>query len=120
MRHFLWQLAAIEGSEIREVNPESYLPQLKWLGLQNLGDIQGLLAGNRDLAFKLAEAALKGTELDILASTVGLRFLCRAELLRRNCTLEQITDFFLLSYDGKARAEQQAKHLLATHKKLHD
>ena len=119
MRHFLWQLAAIEGSEIRDVSPESYLPQLKWLGLQNLGDVQGLLADDRDLAYALAEAALKGTELDILASTVGLRFLCRAELLHRGCSVEQITDFFLLSYDGKVRAEQQAKHLLATYKKLH-
>ena len=119
MRHFLWQLAAIEGSEIRDVSPESYLPQLKWLGLQNLGDVQGLLADDRDLAYALAEAALKGTELDILASTVGLRFLCRAELLRRGCSVEQVTEFFLLSYDGKARAEQQAKHLLATYKKLH-
>ena len=73
MRHFLWQLAAIEGSEIRDVSPESYLPQLKWLGLQNLGDVQGLLADDRDLAYALAEAALRLDELNGAFEGAGAR-----------------------------------------------
>ena len=83
MRIFIGELAAIGGSEISEISPENYIEQLRWLGKKNLGDMELLLVENHDLALALAREALENTDLDILSSSVGLRFLCRAELLNK-------------------------------------
>ncbi len=112
MRAFIGELAAICGSEISEINPENYIEQLRWLGKKNLGDMEQLLKENHDLALALAKATLENTDLDILSSNVGLRFLCRAELLNKNYSEEQVTEFLMLSVGDKARAQRMAKSLL--------
>ena len=112
MRKFLGELASICGSEISEISPENYIEQLRWLGKKNLGDMEQLLEENHDLALTLAKAALENTDLDILSSSVGLRFLCRAELLNKKCTEEQVTEFFMISVGDKVRAQRMAKSLL--------
>ena len=111
MREFLKELAAIEGSEISDIDPESYIVQLKWLGITTIGQMQDMLKRNHDIAYTLAKRALSGTELDILASNVALRFLCRAELLNGHYTLEQATEFISLTSKTRERAERQAKWL---------
>lgn len=118
MREFLGQLASIENSEISEVNPEAYIQQLKWLKMETIGDIQKMLERNRELAFRLAERVLKGSELDILASNVALRFLCRAELLSGGYTMEQAAEFIALSVNKKERAERQAQRLFKTYEEI--
>ena len=112
MRGFLGELAAICGSEIREISSESYVEQLQWLGKNTLGDLEQLLEENHDLALSLARTALENTDLDILSSSVGLRFLCRAELLNQNYSEEQITEFLSLSVGDQTRASRMAKNLL--------
>ena len=114
MRKLLDELAAICGSEIREISPNNYLEQLRWLGKKNLGDLEQLLEENHDLALALAKKALENTDLDILASSVGLRFLCRAELLNKQYSEEQVTEFLELSVGDKTRAARMAKSLLKT------
>ena len=114
MRSFLGELAGICGSEISEISPENYIQQLRWLGKKTLGDMEQLLDENHDLALALAKAALENTDLDILSSNVGLRFLCRAELLNRNYSEEQAAEFLLLSVGDKDRALRMAKNLLHT------
>ena len=112
MRIFIGELAAIGGSEISEISPENYIEQLRWLGKKNLGDMELLLVENHDLALALAREALENTNLDILSSSVGLRFLCRAELLSKKYSEEQITEFLMLSVGDKTRAQRMAKNLL--------
>ena len=112
MRIFIGELAAIGGSEISEISPENYIEQLRWLGKKNLGDMELLLVENHDLALALAREALENTDLDILSSSVGLRFLCRAELLSKKYSEEQITEFLMLSVGDKTRAQRMAKNLL--------
>ena len=114
MRRLLDELAAICGSEIREISADNYIEQLHWLGKKNLGDMERLLEENHDLAMALAKKALEHTELDILSSSVGLRFLCRAELLNKNYSEEQVTEFLTLSVGDKTRASRMAKNLLKT------
>ena len=111
MRDFINRLAAIENSEINEINPEAYIPQLKWLKIETIGDLARMLERNEQLAYKLAEKVLRGSELDILASNVALRFLCRAELVSGGYNAEQAAEFIVLSVNKKERAERQAKHL---------
>lgn len=112
MQSLLIELAAICGSEINFINPEMYIHQLAWLGKTTLGDLHQMLDSNRNTALYLAKHALEGTELDILASTVGLRFLCQAELLQQGCSEERITDFLMLSVGNKERAQRGAESLL--------
>ena len=111
MRDFINRLAAIENSEINEINPEAYIPQLKWLKIETIGDLAKMLERNEQLAYKLAERVLKGSELDILASNVALRFLCRAQLVSGGYDEEQAAEFIALSVNNKERAARQAKRL---------
>jgi len=111
MREFLQQLAAICGAEIQEIDPESYLEQLHWLGKKTLGDLQRMMEDNRELALALAEPALCAAELDILSSNVGLRYLCRAELYNKGYTQEQAAEFLRLSVKDEKRSARQAKSL---------
>ena len=70
-----------------------------------------MLERNEEPAYKLAERVLKGSELDILASNVALRFLCRAQLVSGGYDEEQAAEFIALSVNNKERAARQAKRL---------
>ena len=118
MQAFLGEISRIACAEISEIDAESYIVQLKFLGKETLGDVQKMMDENRQLALALAEKSLSNAELDILSSTVGLRFLCRAELLAKNASLEKITDFLKLSLGTEEKASRQAKHLLRTYEKI--
>ncbi|MDY5048631.1 MAG: hypothetical protein SPF11_03675, partial [Treponema porcinum] len=101
-----------------EISPESYVPQLKWLKKNTIGDVQSMLSENEELAFELARKSLAGSELDVVASTVALRFLCRAELLSKNYTEQQAVEFISLSVSDKKRAERQAEMLFRQKEEL--
>lgn len=118
MRVFLESLAAIEGSEISEIDPENYIGQLKWLKITTIGQLQAMLEKNRDVAIALAEKTLSGSELDILSSNAALRFLCRAELVTGGYTEAQAAEFIALTMSSKDRAERQAKHLFELYAEL--
>lgn len=118
MQAFLREIGELAGAEVSEIDAEGYIVQLKFLGKQTLGDVQRMMEENRTLAIQLAKKSLASAELDILASTVGLRFLCRAELLNKGYPEEKITEFLELSLGTKAKAARQAKYLLDTYKKL--
>ena len=112
MRSIIREIASISGAEINEIDPESYIPQLAFLGITKLGDIEVMIKENYDLAMKLAKKALSAAGLDIVSSSVALRFLCRAELLNKNYDFDKIVEFLKISLGTKEKAERQAKHLL--------
>ena len=118
MQELISEIAKISNAEISDIDPESYIVQLKFLGKETLGDLQNMLEENRELALKLTEKALANADLDILSSSVGLRFLCRAELLNKNYSIERITEFLKLSMGTTEKAQRQAKHLLRTYEKV--
>ena len=112
MQTLIREIADIAGAEINEIDPESYIPQLAFLGITKLGDIEVMMKANYNLAMKLAKKALSAAGLDIVSSSVALRFLCRAELLNKNYDIEEITEFLKISLGTKEKAQRQAKHLL--------
>ena len=112
MQGLIKEIAAISNAEIREIDPESYIPQLAFLGITKLGDIEVMIKENYDLAMALAKKALSAAELDIVSSSVALRFLCRAELLTKNYDFDKIVEFLKISLGTKEKAERQARHLL--------
>ena len=70
-----------------------------------------MIRDNYDLALKLAHKALSLANLDIVSSSVALRFLCRAELLNKNYEFDQIVEFLQISLHSKEKAERQARLL---------
>lgn len=118
MQELLKKIAAIGGAEIKPINPDNYIAQLAWFGVDTLGGIQDMLERNFELAYTLAEKSLSASDLDILSTSVGLRFLCRAELLTGGYTEVQAAEFLTLSTGDAVRAGRQAKRLFEQYAKL--
>ena len=112
MQGLIQEIADICGAEIKPIDPESYIPQLAFLGIKKLGDIEIMVKENYDLAIRLAKKALSVADLDIVSSSVALRFLCRAELLNKNYEFDKIVEFLKISLKSKDKAERQAQQLL--------
>ncbi len=112
MRKLIKEIADISGAEINNIDPESYIPQLAYLGIKKLGDIERMIKENYDLAIKLAKKALSMANLDIVSSSVALRFLCRAELINKNYDFDKMVEFLKISLKSKETAERQAKFLI--------
>jgi hypothetical protein len=112
MQKLIKEIADISGAEISIIDPESYVPQLAYLGVKNLGDIERMVKENYELAVVLANKALSMANLDIVSSSVALRFLCRAELINKNYDFDQIVEFLKISLRSQEKAERQAKLLL--------
>ena len=112
MQGLIKEIADIAGAEINVIDPESYIPQLAFLGVKKLGDIEVMIKENHDLAIDLAKKALEMADLDIVSSSVALRFLCRAELLNKNYDFDRVVEFLKISLRSQDKAERQAKLLL--------
>ena len=112
MQKLIKEIADIAGAEIKPIDPESYIPQLAFLGIRKLGDIEVMINENYELAVRLAKKALSFADLDIVSSSVALRFLCRAELINKNYDFDKIVDFLKISLKSKDKAERQAQLLL--------
>ena len=111
MQAFLKSISNVCEADITQQSPENYLEQLEWLKKNTIGDLQKMLAENYSLALRMITRRLAMAELDILSSTVALRFLCRAELIQKQYSEELITDFFMISMKDRERAERSAKKL---------
>ena len=112
MQALIREISDISGAEISAIDPESYIPQLAFLGITKLGDIETMINENHDLAMNLARQALSSADLDIVSSSVALRFLCRAELLNKNYDYDKVVEFLKISLRTQEKAERQAKYLL--------
>jgi len=108
---FLDELSAICGAEIQEINPESYIEQLAWFGIKTLGGLQKMLEENHDLAVKIAKHSLENTDIDILASNIGLRYLCRAKLISDKIPEAKAIEFLQIATGSYERAKRQVKLL---------
>ena len=70
------RIAAINQAEVHETTLMPYLPVLKAMGFQTLGDVHRLVRDFSNAAFQLAVHQIGGTDLDIIASSVALQDLC--------------------------------------------
>ncbi len=118
MRELLNRMADASDAQIEEYNPAAYVEQLEWLGITTIGGLSRMLAQNEEMALKLLEHALEATDLDIISSSTGLRYLCHAEVCRRGMDVETVAEFLALSLRDPARAQARAKHLLGAYAAL--
>lgn len=114
MTAFMKELSELcDGAEISHISAEPYIEQLAFLGVKTLGDLSKLLSRNKQTAVKLAKRILENTDLDILSSNVGLRFLCRAELINKDYGYDDIVKFMQITLGEGSRAQRQAKRVLS-------
>lgn len=76
------RIAAINQGEIQEMSFEPFYPLLKEAGMNTLQDVEDFIKQNEDDAFKFAMSQLADTDIDIIASTVGLQDLLIVHTLK--------------------------------------
>lgn len=67
------RIAAINQGEIQEMSFEPFFPLLKEAGMKTLQDVEEFIRENEEDAYKFAMSQLADTDIDIIASTVGLQ-----------------------------------------------
>ena len=70
------RIAALNQAEILDTPLMRYLPVLKVLQCNTLGDVSRLIRKYSDDAYRLARHQLGNTDLDIISSAVGLQNIC--------------------------------------------
>ncbi len=76
-------IAAINQAEIQRVPLIRYLRVLNVLGCKTLGDVNRLIEKYKEDAYLLARHQLGNTDLDIVASSIGLQNICIVCVLRQ-------------------------------------
>jgi len=76
------RIAAINQAELQPVSAMPYLGVLKQLGLETVADVARFIAENQDDAYQLALYELGGTDIDILADSIGLQNVVTVAILK--------------------------------------
>ena len=76
------RIAAINQGEIQEMSFEPFFPLLKEAGMKTLQDVEDFIRENEEDAYKFAMSQLSDTDIDIIASTVGLQNLLIVHALK--------------------------------------
>ena len=83
------------GNEIKLFSGNSNRPLAEAIAKKlntELGDIEVMINENHNLAIELAKKALSVADIDIVSSSVALRFLSRAELLNKDYDFEELNE----------------------------
>ena len=118
IRHLTDEIAAISGAEIIKVSYDHYLPLLKYLGIETIGDLKNLAKEQGENAVAISRNVLENSEIDELISSVSLYYLCRATLVHRPYTKEQIMEFYMIDEKDEKRAERKAQYVLKQKDKM--
>ena len=91
---------------------ERYLPELDWLGVKTIGDFRNILHSNQEITFEMIKRQVKAMELDLVTSSMFLRNVCRAELMKADYSRDQIIRFMQISSEEDENAVSHADELL--------
>lgn len=112
------KIAAINQAEIHHTTMVPFLKVLMKLGCKTLGDVENLKKKYSDDAYHLAVHQFGGTDLDIVASNIGLQNLCIVALIKTGGGLHELTRLFdTLNGDSPYNADR-AKRLMDQAKEL--
>lgn len=95
------KIAAINQAEIQPLSGMPYLEPLLKLGARTLGDVERMRKENSDMAYQLALHQISGTDLDIIASTLGLQNVCIVQAAKQGG--EKGIEFFLDLLNGPSK-----------------
>lgn len=111
MGNLLTALNAITGAEIIAVSPENYLERLQFFGIRKLGDLNSFVEQEQEHALMLAQSALVDADLDEIASTAGLHYLCRAKLVFGGYREEEMRDYFSIYISDENKITKQIRSI---------
>lgn len=116
MQDLLTDICSISGAELMDISPESYLKQLFFLKIHTLGDLTRLVKEEYDHALTLALTVLSATDLDELAITVGIYYICRARLIFGDYDEYELSEFFRLNLNRENLVKQQVERIFKLRK----
>ncbi len=88
------RIAAINQAEIQAASFMPYLKVLKTIGCTTLGDVNRLVAKFEEDAYVLARHQLGNTDIDIIASTIGLQNICIVAILEKDGGKQGLKQFY--------------------------
>ncbi len=91
---------------------DKYLPDLDWLGVKKLADFIKLFKDNKEIACKILQTQVSELELDMLTTSMILRDICHAELIRSGYNREQIMRYMKLSTENDEAALRHTERLM--------
>ena len=109
---FTNEIASISGAQLTPVNADPYIRQLEFFGIEDLGALLNLINDKRSLALEMAESTLKGSEIDELASSVGLFYICRAALVSEDYSKNDIKRYYTILNTKESLIDKQVDHIL--------
>ena len=113
------KIASINQAEVQQLSGMPYLEPMRLLGLQTLGDVERMRKSCSGKAYQLALHQISGTDLDIIASTLGLQNVCLVYAAERGG--EKGIEFFLDYLNGPSRYNAAtAEKLYQQLCKIHD
>ena len=95
------KIASINQAEVQPLTGMPYLEPMRRLGLQTLGDVERMRKSCSEKAYQLALHQISGTDLDIIASTLGLQNVCLVYAAEKGG--EKGIEFFLNCLNGPSR-----------------
>ncbi len=106
------RIAAINGAEVRKASYHPYLRVFKLLGFECIGDIDRMLTERAEDAYNLARVQLRGTDLDIISSTLALQNLCIAQIIRNGGGERHIRGFLTLTMGERANSDAFVQRIM--------
>ena len=113
------KIAAINQAEIQQLSGMPYLEPMLKMELKTLGDVEEMRKACSDRAYQLAVHQISGTDLDIIASTLGLQNIC----IVHACDMagKKGIEFFLDNLNGPSKYNAEtAARLYKSITNLHD
>lgn len=112
------KIASINSAEIQETSFAPYYEALVKLGIKTLGDIERIKAEYSEFAYKLALLQIGDTDLDIVASTIGLKNLCFVYIVKNGGGEVELVNFLNTLNGERPSNKRTAKRILSLCEKL--
>ncbi len=113
------KIAAINQAEIQQLSGMPYLEPLLKMGVKTLGDVERMRKECSEKAYQLAVYQISGTDLDIIASTLGLQNICIVYVAEKGGA--KGIEFFLDMLNGPSKYNAgTAQRLFDTYTDIHD
>ena len=112
------KIASINHAEVQQVSLKPYLNVLLSMGFKTLGDLERMKTEYCDAAYDLARHQFGNTDLDILASSIGLSSLCMVYILKEGGGEQGLIKYYETLYGPQPHNESSAKRVSDLAKKL--
>lgn len=87
------------GAEVEFIEPDTYLCQLEWLKIFNIGDLADVVRRNFDNVLSDILDQIQQLELEYISTNMILRNICRSEIISRAYSERELRDFVSIVFD---------------------